>query len=228
VARYLSSRHQRLMDESEQALSEAADRGTARSARIARHILSDKPAHRLWESRHADLVLPIARTGKRNTQIFWLRQIAVGMLHQRALIDYIRRNEVTGVKRQRLLAEFYGPKATTNAILAEHKRYMLAVSSKLSADHIIRLMQDPVSLRLLSEYRNCYERYFDLYCYSVTTEDPATADATRSVMRDSRMQAKAIYERIKSERPASNIASFDRQAILARSGRYPIVDYMVG
>jgi len=150
------------------------------------------------------------------------------MLHQRALIDHIRRNEVSGTPRQRLLAEFYGPKATTCAILAEHKRYMLAVSSKLSADHIIDLMQDPVSVRLLREYRACYDRYFDLYCFSVTSEDRAAADATRSVMIDYRLGAKAIYERIKTERPSGTTASFDRQAILARSGRYPIVDYMVG
>ena len=58
------------MDESEQALSDAVDGGSQRESRIARHILGDSKSHRLWESRHANLVLPVAEQNRRAPQIF--------------------------------------------------------------------------------------------------------------------------------------------------------------
>jgi len=43
-----------------------------------------------------------------------------------------------------------------------------------------------------------------------------------------RRRALQMIKRIHSERPDNCHSSFERQALLARSGRYPIVDYMVG
>jgi hypothetical protein len=228
MLRYQSRRHRYLMHESEQALADAAEGDNRRNRRIAKHILSDAPTYRLWESRHADLVLPVAEHSRRSPQIFELRDIEVRLLHRRALIRHIRKHGIVGQERDRLFSVFYGPLETQNAILAEHRQYTLAVSSRLSTDHLINVMRDPVSWGLLRHYEAVYTEYFELYCYMVACEDAATVEATKPVMLDLRQRAMRMIRQIHTERPDNRHSSFDRQADLARSGRYPIRNYMVG
>ena len=228
MTRYQSRRHRYLMDESEQALSDAADGKRRRDARIARQILGDSRFHRLWESRHAELVTPVAEYSQRNGQIFKLREIEVKLLHRRALVRCIREHGIVGVKRDKLMAVFYGPKEPRDAILAEHRQYTLAVSSRVSADHLIDVMHDPVSIGLLKSYESIYSKYFDLYCFNVTCDDKAMVEATWPEMASLRLRAFQMIKRIYSERPESGHASFEREALLARSGRYPMQEYMVG
>ncbi len=100
MQRYQSRRHQRLMDESEQALLDATDAKSKRESRIAEHILSDPKMHRLWEARHAELVRPVAVQRKRVPQVFALRDIEVRLVHKRALFDHIRHHELRGLERE--------------------------------------------------------------------------------------------------------------------------------
>jgi len=226
MLRYQSRRHRYLMDESEQALSDAADGSGQRESRIAQHILGDSKYHRLWESRHADLVLPVAEQNRRAPQIFALRDIEVRLVHRRALIKHIRKHSIVGDMRGRLLTAFHGPMDTTNAILAEHREYTLAVSSRVSTDRLINVMHDPVSVRLLTEYQSLYAKYFELYCFVVSCDDSIMAEATKMEMLSMKRRAVQMIKRIHSESPDSGHSSFDRQALLARSGRYPVLDYM--
>lgn len=228
MLRYQSRRHRFLMDESGQALSNAAEGRRPREARIARQILGDSKIQRLWESRHADLILPVAERNRRAPQIFALRDIGVRLLHRRSLIRHIRNQEIVGKERDKLFSIFYGPMDTGNAILAEHRQYTLAVSSRVSTDHLINVMNDPVSTRLLTEYQSIYSQYFELYCFFTTCEDATTEDAIKSELLTLRRRAMHMIKRIHSEQPNSGSSDFERQALLARSGRYPIVDYMVG
>jgi hypothetical protein len=115
-----------------------------------------------------------------------------------------------------------------NAILAEHRQYTLAVSSRVSADHLIGVMEDPVSTTLLRAYELIYSEYFDLYCYMVSCNDPETSDAMKPLMLDLRRRAFGMIKRIHSERPEGHTSNFEHQALLARSGRYPMRNYMVG
>jgi hypothetical protein len=228
MLRYQSRRHQRLMDESERALSDEAEYGSRRESRIAREILGDSRNHRLWESRHADLILPLSEQSRRAPQIFALRDLEVRLLHRRALIRHIRWHGLVGDERDKLFSVFYGPRETTNAILAEHRQYSLAVSSRVSADHLIGVMEDPVSTTLLREYERIYTEYFELYCFIVGCDDAETTEAAMPLMLDLRRRAFSMIKRIHSEKPEGNSSSIERQALLARSGRYPIRNYMVG
>jgi hypothetical protein len=230
MLRYLSRRHKTLMDESEQALHAAAQQESGTDARIARQIISDSRTHGLWEARHAELVRPVAEQNGRAPQVIALRDLEVRLVHRRALFDHIREHQLRGKDRERLFQVFYGPREFQDAVLAEHRQYMLAVSSRVSADHLIDVMSDPRSKKLLEEYEAAYARYFDLYCYVVGTEDRACAEATMHLMTLARQQAERLRQRINTERPHSydRAADFERQAVLARSGRYPVLDYMVG
>lgn len=227
MLRYQSRRHRYLMDESEQALSDAAEGEHQRDARIATQILTDPRFHRLWESRHADLVMPVAEHGRRDAQIFKLRDIELKLLHRQALIRCLRKHEIYGKSRRKILAVFYGPRDIHDAIMTEHRQYMLAVSSRVSADHLINVMHDPVSVRLLEQYETIYSHYFELYCFNVLCGDSMIADATTAELLKLRRRAMHMIKRIHSERPDGGHSSFEREALLARSGRYPVLNYMV-
>lgn len=225
---YQSRRHRCLMDESEQALSDAVQSAPTLESRIAKQVLADHKTYRLWESRHADLVRPVAEQSRRGPQVLALRSIEARLLHRRALIEHIRERQIFGAVRDKLFHVFYGPKDPIDAIITEHRQYVLAVSSRISADHLINVMHDPVSIHLLEVYESIYREYFELYCFMVTTEDAAIADAVGPVMRDAHKRAKSVRERLNLVEPDNRFSNFDREAALARSGRYPILDYMVG
>lgn len=223
---YLSRCHKALMEESEQALLTAAQEGSGIDRRIAKQILADSKVHGLWESRHADLVRPVAEHSSRVPQIIALRGVEVRLVHQQALVDHLRENRIHGAERERLFRVFYGPREFQDAVLAEHRQYMLAVSSRVSADHLINVMEDSQSRRLVRQYEVLYARYFELYCYVVGTEDAASADATRPLMTDLRKQAERVRHRINKQRPDGGAANFERQALLARSGRHKALNYL--
>lgn len=214
------------MDESEQALFAAAAGPSTRISRIAEHVVTDFKIHRIWESRHADLVRPLAEESRRAPQLIELRKAEVRLTHKRAMIDYIRKHEVTGAQRERLFTAFYGPKEMTDAILAEHRQYMMAVSSRVSADHLLDVMCDPVSKDLIKLYENSYDQYFELFCFAASAEDSAIADAVRAAMGDVAQRARRIRTRLSEVRPDNRYADFDRQVQLARSGRYRALDYL--
>lgn len=226
MLRYQTRRHRALMDESEQALWTAAEHDSGTDARIAKEILSDPKIHSLWEARHAELVWPVAEHGSRGPQMIALRDLEVRLIHRRALIDHIRDHHLTGEARRRLFEVFYGCRDFHDAVLAEHRQYMLAVSSRVSADHLIEVMHDSVSKRLLRQYEDAYTEYFDLYCFVTGSHDRTSAEASRWLMLKARKRAAALRERISAIGPDKRGSHFERQALLARSGRYPVLNYM--
>ncbi len=46
-------------------------------------------------------------------------------------------------------------------------------------------------------------------------------------MEDARDQLRRVRRRVESEPPVSDGGSFDQQEVLARSGRYPVLNYML-
>lgn len=227
MLRYNSRRHQKLMDQSEYALHDASDSSSARVSRIVNNIIQDSRIYGLWESRHADLLLPVAEHSSKKRQIVALRNAEVGLVHQRALFNYLRANKLRGEERRQIFRIFHSTRDFHDTVLAEHRQYMLAVSSKLSADHLIDIMYDPTSKELLRDYETLYARYFEMKCYVAGMGDSDCVDLVRSGLPDARDQLRRMRKSIESEPPVDGGGSFDRQEELARSGRYPILNYML-
>jgi len=223
-----SRRHQKLMDESEFALHHAADFPSPRVSRIVNTLLQDSRTYRLWESQHAGLLLPVAEHGNKKRQILALRDAEVRLMHQRAFFRYLRANEVYGAPRRRLFRIFHATLDYHHAVLVEHRQYMLAVSSRIATDHLIDVMNDVNSKNLLRHYEKLYARYFVMKCYVAGGGDSKCVELVRSTMDDVRDQLRWVRRRIESEPPVSDGGSFDRQEALARSGRYPVLNYMAG
>ena len=228
MPRYLSRRHKRLMNESEQALWDAIAGKPTRHSNIAKYVLNDHKTHLTWESRHAELIRPVAEQNKRTPQVFALREIELQLVHKRALIDYISTNKLQGKERERMFSAIYGPRDTVDAILTEHRQYTMAVSSNFSTNHLIDVMYDPIGMRMLRRYKQLYTDYFDLYGLVIRTEDVDVTDEIIPLMREARNKLDTQRMRIRTEQPDNSFADFDRQALLAYSGRQPILEYMVG
>ena len=226
MLRYSAQRHKRLMDVSEYALQDAAEAVESRDSRIATDVLQDTRKYREWEAIHADLLLPVAEHSRKKPQIVALRLAEAQLVHRRAFFSYLRAHEVRGAARERLFRLFHSTMDFNDAVLAEHRHYMLAVSSRISTDHIIDVMEDSHSRQLLRQYERAFARYFEMKCYVACAGNTDTARFVVQSMRD--MQARLLHlrRRIQTEAPAGSGGNFDRQELLSRSGRYPVLNYL--
>lgn len=228
MLKYSSRRHQKLMGESEYALQDACDSSSPRVSRIVNSILQDSQRYKIWESRHADLLLPVAEHSDRKHQVIALRDARIRLVHRRALFRYLQGCEVRGEQRRQLFRLFHGTLDYPDAVVREHRQYMLAVSSRVSADHLIGVMKDPKSKNPSDDYEKLYTHYFEMQCYVMGMGDSDCIALVRLAMTDVRDQLRRLRKQILEQPVGSVRASFDRQEALARSGRYPVLEYMVG
>lgn len=226
MLRYSSSRHRQLMTASEYALQEATGSPLPRESRIASTILGDSKKYREWELRHANLLLPVAEQSAKKRQILALRNAEIKLVHRRALFTYLQNHEVRGEQRVQLFRLFHSTLDFDEALLAEHRQYMLAFSSHISTDHIIDVMHDDISTRLLKQYENTFARYFEMKCYIASAKDSNCIEIVRSSLRGVQGQLLRIKRRVETEQPASYAGEFGRQELLARTGRYEMVNYL--
>ncbi|MDH3748843.1 MAG: hypothetical protein OER97_11610, partial [Gammaproteobacteria bacterium] len=98
-------------------------------------------------------------------------------------------------------------------------------SSHLSADHLLGVMQDSTSIEHLRQYKVAYSNYFSLYCFFACSQDTVMANAVGSAMQDARARVNRLRQHLYSVRPDKGYSDFDQQAALARSGRYPVLNY---
>jgi len=225
---YSSQRHRKMMDESEYAIHGVSVEAPSGVSRIVNNLLQDSRVYKAWESSHADLILPAAEQRFKKRQIVALRNAEVDLVHRRALFNIVRKNALRGQARRDLFRIFHNKLDFDSAVLREHQQYMLAVSSRVSADHLIDIMYDPGSKELLCQYEEIYTRYFEMKCYVAGMGDSECIELVRAGLPDARKQLSEARKRIDSLSPDSGCGSFDRQEVLARSGRYRVQDYMVG
>ena len=226
MPRYQSTRHRRMMDLSETALENALASESQRDSRIAATVIGDDQKYRLWEAGHADMLIPISQQSRKKPQILALREAKVQLIHRRAFFRYLRDREVTGERRRVLFRLFHSTLDFNDAVLAEHRQYMLAVSSRISTDYIVDVMQDLNSTRLLNAYERTFARYFEMKCHIACAPNSSTTPLVQEALRDIRSQLLRIRRTIETADPAGNAGNFDYQELLARSGRYPVLNYL--
>lgn len=224
--KYLSARHRRLMQQSELALEEAASSQQDDTARVATQVLGDAKILSLWETQHANLLLPVAENDNRRAQILELRKLETRLMHRSSLIKFIRTHRLVGRQRDKLFSVFYGPRDKIDAILIEHRNYLLSESSHVSSDHLISLLHDTDSQNLLRMYMKAYETFFSLYCYMMCCDDNDMAKAVSVAMQDARQRVSRFRERLLSQKPSSRGTNLDREVLIAETGRHKAVNYL--
>ena len=147
-------------------------------------------------------------------------------MHRRAFFRYLRAHKVQGQKRRDLFRLFHATLDYQDAVLAEHRQYMVSVSSRISTDHIIDVMEDINSTRLLEHYEATFSRYFEMKCYIICSKYSDTVGLVRDSLRDLERQLLRIRRAIETLDPAGTAGDFDQQELIARSGRYPVLNYL--
>ena len=134
--------HARLMAESESRVEMSALSHSAADA-VARRVLENQDLYRCWTGEHDRLMRNVSVHSRLAGQVTALRSTAFALVHRRALFEYMRDRKITGRKRRRLLALFYGYRDYTNALLTEYGRYVRCSSSYVCTQHLAEhLMHD--------------------------------------------------------------------------------------
>jgi hypothetical protein len=158
-------KHSHLMEESELSLAAAARIGPPEQVLVASRILAHPASYRHWEAEHDRLLRGISAHARLAPQIGALRSATFTLIHRKALFEYIRDRSLTGTKRHRLFALFYGARDYTNSVIAEHASFMRCSSSHICMEHLAaQLMRDAAFEEPMQLYQEWYADYFRVFC----------------------------------------------------------------
>jgi hypothetical protein len=148
----------------------------------ASHMLQMPEIYRRWESEHDRLLRTVSDETRLLDQVAALRSTTFGLVHKRALFEYLRDRQLTGEKRKRLLALFYGCRDYGNAILMEHGNFMRCSTSYLCTQHLGQhLMDDAAFEEPMQLYEEWYTEYFRAYCDSELAETEVEKEAVSTL-----------------------------------------------
>jgi hypothetical protein len=175
--------HSRLMRESTDRIESALRSDDEKENIVARRILESPRTWQLWESEHSGLMRQIADYGVLRTQAAALRQTSLRLIHGKALFEHLKRRELRGAERARMLNHFYPTRGYQFAVIAEHGGYVRKECSYLCANHVgTGVVHDPSFLDPMQHYENLYAEYFDLYCTTLFQDDGVESASERSLL----------------------------------------------
>ena len=175
--------HARLMRESTDRIERALHSEDDKEHRVARRISENATTWELWENEHSGLMRQVADYGVLRTQAAALRQTTLRLIHGKALFEYLRRNQVRGVERARILNYFYPTRGFQYAVISEHSGYVRKACSYLCTSHVgAGVVHDPAFLDPIQHYENLYAEYFDLYCRTLFPRDGIESASERSLL----------------------------------------------
>lgn len=156
--------HARLMQESELRVEMSVHLRSPADV-VARQVLERTDTYRRWEAEHARLMRTVSDQARLDNQVTALRATAFTLVHRRALFEYLRNRQLTGWKRRRVFALFYGCRDYANAVLAEHGRYVRCSSSYVCTRYLgEQLLHDQAFDEPMQLYEERYSEYFQAYC----------------------------------------------------------------
>ena len=175
--------HARLMRESTDRIERALHSEDDKEHLVARRISENATTWELWENEHSGLMRQVADYGVLRTQAAALRQTTLRLIHGKALFEYLRRNQVRGAERARILNYFYPTRGFQYAIISEHGGYVRKACSYLCTSHVgTGVVHDPAFLDPIQHYETLYAEYFDLYCRTLFPGDGLESASERSLL----------------------------------------------
>ncbi|HET7756147.1 MAG TPA: hypothetical protein VFK87_02740 [Steroidobacteraceae bacterium] len=143
-------------------------------------MLERPDSYRRWESEHAQMMRTVSDQARLDNQVTALRSTAFALVHRRALFEYLRKRQLTGIKRRQAFALFYGCRDYANAVLAEHGRYVRCSSSYVCTRYLgENLLHDQAFDEPLALYEQRYSEYFEAYCDVELARDAEEHDAVQ-------------------------------------------------
>jgi hypothetical protein len=155
---------ERLMLESEQAISEYAANGSPAVRRVCTQLLGDPTRYVHWHVGYEHRMGTVAVMRRRHRQVLALRALSLRQIHGSALVRYLRENHVIGPARVRTLRLFFGVADASNATLIAHRDYLLSATSQVCTTELLALANDVRGVQLLHDYEIVYGQFFGVFC----------------------------------------------------------------
>ncbi|MDP9008138.1 MAG: hypothetical protein M3N91_05435 [Pseudomonadota bacterium] len=157
--------HARLMRESTECVERALRGDDTEEHLVARRILATPGSWSAWELEHSGLMRQVADFVALRNQAGALRHAALRLIHGKALFEYLRKHNVRGSARAKLLWHFHRTLLYEHAVVAEHTIYVRKACSYLCTSHLgTGLVQDPAFLDPMQQYETLFAEYFELFC----------------------------------------------------------------
>jgi hypothetical protein len=158
-------RHDRLMRVSHSHVAATARDDTLQEQPLLQRLMQEPCTYAEWETQHSQLMQQVCRPARLRAQIVRMRATTLSLIHRRAVFEYLRDRRITGEKRHRYIALFYGARDYANALILEHGRYMRSwVSASCSRFIGSEVIHDPAFEEPMAEYEQTFAGYFRLYC----------------------------------------------------------------
>ncbi|MEJ0034529.1 MAG: hypothetical protein WDO68_00355 [Gammaproteobacteria bacterium] len=172
-----------LMEESEARIAGLAREGDSTlQSLIARRMLEEPHLYRHWEAEHDRLMRGVAETRAQH-QVTALRSACFGLIHRKAMFEYLRVNKVTGRDRHAVFELVYGDQDYARAVVAEHGNYLRSLSSLACSHHLgLALLDDRAFGDPMSRYEARYADYFRAFCNSTLASNGYNNDDTLSTL----------------------------------------------
>jgi hypothetical protein len=190
----------RLMEESEQALRDAALTGAPQQQLVATRILDCPATFRRWEAEHLQLMNRIAQQPHLGRQSATALATAFSLVHARSLFDYLRVSGVRNSHRRRLIAHFYGDNGFAKALLTEHGRYVRSTASLVCLKHVgNHLIGHTAFDHPMDEYEQLYAEYFRCYCqWVVPNHADQDVDTLNALQLELKSDVLAFRQRLRA------------------------------
>ncbi len=173
------------MEESEARIADIAREGSPAQVLIARRILDDTRLYQRWQSEHDRLMRSVAGEARGLKQAAALRRASFGLIHRKAMFEYLRQQRITGRDRHAVFALVYGENHDyAVAVVQEHGNYVRSASSLLCSNHLgLRLIEDRAFGEPLWRYEQLYADYFRSFCGTALSPDQyKSGDTLRTLL----------------------------------------------
>jgi hypothetical protein len=164
-----------LMEASWRRLSAVARAGSGFQQQVVTRVLEDPARWRKWEAEHNGLMSGIAAYREVTPQLTAMRSTALGLIHRKALFEFLRANQGLSQQRRQLMALFHARRRSSEALLLEHTAYLECACSHLCSTHVgAHLMTDGTFQEPIEYYEAQYTEYFQSFCRcALAPGDPA-------------------------------------------------------
>ena len=175
--------HAKLMRESTNRIESALRSEDVKEHVIAQRILATPGAWSAWELEHSGLMRQVADFVVLRNQAVALRHAALRLIHGKALFEYLKKHNVRGSARARVLAHFHRTLVYEHAVVAEHTVYVRKAASLLCASHVgTELVHDPAFLDPMARYETVFTEYFELFCSTLLPGEDANVDSEPALL----------------------------------------------
>jgi len=160
------------MQESESYIETLHHESFSTNQAILEPLFDNPKTYGQWEAGHFRLMKSIAEDMRVVSQAMRLRKTCFALMHQKALFEFLRNNKIVGNERNAIFSTLFTSLDYSNAVIAEHGRYLRSTWSFVCADHLSSaLLHDGFFEHELENYQAIYADYFAAYCGRIIAEN---------------------------------------------------------